>query len=152
MAAAQEIQSFVHQLVGKRLVQFGCEADILEFIFSDNLVLHAMGLSRVIREGDLLVTTFDYQSWDNLDSTHNDEWINADRIKDKIVGGCVSAVKLNDIHDLTIELDNGYIIECLIANAYPHYSEESEQWVLFEHTDDHSGRFLTASNKTIEFP
>ena len=111
-----------------------------------------MGLSRVIREGDLLVTTFDYQSWDNLDSTHNDEWINADRIKDKIVGGCVSAVKLNDIHDLTIELDNGYIIECLIANAYPHYSEESEQWVLFEHTDDHSGRFLIASNKTIKFP
>ena len=152
METTQEIQSFVHQLVGKRLVQFGCEADILEFIFSDILVLHAMGLSRVIREGDLLVTTFDYQSWDNLDSTHNDEWINADRIKDKIVGGCVSAVKLNDIHDLTIELDNGYFIECLIANAYPHYSEESEQWVLFEHTDDHSGRFLTASNKTIEFP
>ena len=151
MASAQEIKSFIHQLVGKQLVHFGCEADILEFLFSDNLVLHAMGLSRVICEGDLLVTTFDYQSWDNRGSTHNDEWINADRIKDKISGGCVAAVKLNGIHDLTIELDNGFIIECLVANAYPHYSEESEQWVLFEHTDDRSGRFLTAYNKSIEF-
>ena len=28
-----EIQSFLQQLKGKRLVSFGCEADILEFIF-----------------------------------------------------------------------------------------------------------------------
>lgn len=151
MTTAQEIQSFVCQLVGKRLVQFGCEADILEFLFSDHLALHAMGLSRVICGGELLVTTFDYQSWDNLDSTHNDEWINAERIRDKIVGGRVAAVKLNAVHDLTIELDNGYLIECLIANADPHYAEEREQWVLFEHTEDRSGRFLSAANKSIEF-
>ena len=50
-----------------------------------------------------------------------------------------------------IALDNGVIIECRIANAAPHYGEEEEQWVLFEHTADHSGRFLTAYNRQLAF-
>ena len=150
MKTTQDLRSFVQQLVGKQLIQFLCEADILEFIFSNDLVLHAMGFSRVISNGDILVTTMDYQSWDNLDSTHNDEWVNVDRYKEKIIGGSVLSASLNDVNDLRIVLDNNSIIECLIANSYPHYSEECEQWVLFEHTDDHSGRFLSAYNKQIE--
>ena len=149
MTSRQDIQSFVHQLTGKQLIRLLCEADILEFIFSDGLVLHAMGLSRVICNRDILVTTIDYQSWDNLDSTHNDEWVNVERFRDRIIGGKVLSASINNVNDLRIALDNNSIIECFIANAYSHYSEESEQWVLFEHTDDHSGRVLSAYNKQI---
>ncbi len=145
-----DFQSFLQQLNGRRLVSFGCEADILEFIFEGDLVLHAMGFSRVISGNDILVTTHDYQSWDELDSTHNDEWVNAAAFRDKIVGGLVLSVLINDVHDLKIMLDNRIVIECMVANSYPHYSDESEQWLLFEHTDDHSGKFLTAYNKQIE--
>jgi len=42
-------------------------------------------------------------------------------------------------------------IECYVANSYPHYEEEFEQWLLFEHTKDSSGRFLTAYNKRLLF-
>ena len=145
-----EIQLFLQQLNSRRVVFFGCEADILEFIFEGDLVLHAMGFSRVINGNDILVTTHDYQSWDEKDSTHNDEWVNAAAFRDKIVGGLVLSVMINDVHDLKIMLDNGIVIECMVANSYPHYSDESEQWLLFEHTDDHSGKFLAAYNKKIE--
>ena len=145
-----EIQSFLHQLNGKRLVSFGCNADILEFGFEGDMVLHAMGFSRVILGNDILVTTQDYQSWDVLDSTHNDEWLNAATFREKIVGGLVVSASINEVRDLKIMIDNGTMIECMVANAYPHYSDESEQWVLFERTDDHSGQFLSAYNKKLE--
>ena len=109
-----------------------------------------MGFSRVINGNDILVTTHDYQSWDELDSTHNDEWVNAAAFREKIVGGLVLSVLINEVHDLIITLDNGIVVECMVANSYPHHSDEKEQWLLFEHTRDHSGKFLTAYNKTIE--
>ncbi len=150
MKTNNDFQSFLYQLNGRRLVSFGCEADILEFIFEGNFVLHAMGFSRVINGNDILVTTHDYQSWDELDSTHNDEWVNAAAFREKIVGGLVLSVLINEVHDLKITLDNGIVVECMVANSYPHHSDEKEQWLLFEHTRDHSGKFLTAYNKTIE--
>ena len=150
MKTNNDFQAFLYQLNGRRLVSFGCEADILEFIFEGNFVLHAMGFSRVIIGNDILVTTHDYQSWDELDSTHNDEWVNAAAFREKIVGGLVLSVLINEVHDLKITLDNGIVVECMVANSYPHHSDEKEQWLLFEHTRDHSGKFLTAYNKTIE--
>lgn len=150
MITNHDILSFLHRLNGRLLVSFGCEADILEFVFEGDLILHAMGFSRVIEGNDILVTTHDYQSWDELDSTHNDEWVNAAIFRDKIVGGLVLSAQINEVHDLKIILDNGIVIECMVANAYPHYAAETEQWLLFEHTNDHSGMFLSVYNKQIE--
>ena len=141
---------FVNRLAGKKLLHFCCEADILDFDFAP-LALHAMGCSRVIKNGDILVTTLDYQSWDLHESAHNDEWFNVEKFHSEIIGGVVISVEISPCHDLRIELDNQVKIECLIANAYPHYGEEQEQWVLFEPTRDHSGAFLTVYNKSIRF-
>ena len=141
---------FVKSLVGRKMLHFCCEAEMLDFDFAP-LALHAMGCSRVIKSNDILVTTLDYQSWDLSESTHNDEWFNAKKFYSQIAGGTVISVELSPWHDLRIELDNDVVIECLIANAYPHYGEEQEQWVLFEHTKDHGGTFLTAYNKRIDF-
>ena len=145
------VRFFINVLAGKRLERLCCEAEILDFLFEGNLVLHAMGMSRIIFHDDILVSTIDYQSWDGEVSTNNDEWINVEQYREKIIGGTVVSVFFNRVHDLRIELDNGIVIECLVANGYPHHEEEFEQWVLFEHTADHSGRFLTVYNKTIEF-
>ena len=144
------VVQFVNLLVGKRLLHFCCEADILDFDFAP-LVLHAMGCSRVIKNNDILVTTLDYQSWDLHESTHNDEWFNMEKFNSEIVDGVVISVEISPCHDLRIELDNHIVIECLIANAYPYYVEEQEQWVLFEQTKDHSGIFLTVYSKSIDF-
>ena len=145
-----EAVRFVNRLVGKKLLRVCCEAEILDFDFAP-LALHAMGCSRVIKNNDILVTTLDYQSWDLDESTHNDEWFNVERFYSEILGGTVISVEVSLCHDLRIKLDNNIVIECLIANAYPHYGEEQEQWVLFEPTKDYSGTFLTVYNKSIDF-
>lgn len=126
---------------------------MLEFFFSDSLIIHANGFCRIIKNQDLLITTRDYESWDGDDSTHNDEWFNLEKYKTEIVGGSVNSVELSPINDLVLKLDNGVIIECLIENAYPHYEEEIEQWVLFEGKDCKKDKraFLTVYNKHSEY-
>lgn len=141
---------FIDLLKGKRLTRFCCTCEMLVFDFAP-LALHAMGCSRIIKNNDILVTVPDYLSWDQVESTHNDEWFNMKKFNSEIVGGTVTFVEISPWHDLRVRLDNGVTIECLIANAYPHYEEESEQWVLFEHTKDHSGTFLTVYNKSVDF-
>ena len=147
----QDIIDFVSLLVGKNLEYLGCEADLLEFVFEEDLVLHAAGFSRVVADDEILITTPDYQSWDGIDSMHNDENFNMTTHRERIVGGRVLSAAVNALGDLTITLDNGVTVECRIANAAPHYGEDAEQWVLFEHTSDHSGRFLTAYNKQLDY-
>lgn len=105
----------------------------------------------MIKNGDILVTTLDDQSWDLSESTHNDEWFNVKRFYSKIVGGTVVSAAVSPWHDLRLRLDNGVLIECLIANASPHYQEEREQWALFVTTKDHSGAFLTVCNGSVDF-
>ena len=63
----------------------------------------------------------------------------------------IVAEMLSEKYQIPMTMDNGVRIECYIANAYSHYDEECEQWLLFEHTNDHSGRFLTAYNKRLSF-
>ncbi|MBQ6231349.1 MAG: hypothetical protein IJJ74_09585 [Eubacterium sp.] len=147
----KDITDFINLWVGKRLENINNICEMLDICFSDNLVLHGMGLTRVFLNDDLLITTIDYNSWDESESRHNDEWYNTYRYKSQVIGGKVTNISINKFNDLFLELDNGVRIECYIANAYPHYNEECEQWVLFEHTQDHSGRFLTAYNKGISF-
>ena len=143
---------FVRQLIGRKVEHFCCEADILDFGFSGGFVLHAMGCSRVVQDNDILVTTIDYLSWDEKESTNNDEWYNMSRLRDRVIGGTAVSVLVSPLNDLKVRLDNGVTIECLIANAYPHFSDgEIEQWVLFEYTKVFSGRFLTVYNKEVDF-
>lgn len=122
----------------------------MDFSFGP-LALHAMGCSRILKGIDILVTTLDYQSWDQMESTNNDEWFNMRRFNAEIVGGSVVSVQVSPWHDLVIRLDNDVMIECLVANACPHYGKELEQWVLFESTGDGNGTFLTVYNKMVDF-
>ena len=148
---SNEIREFTDLWIGKELKNLTCACELLSFEFSGDLVLHGTGLTRVFLNDDMVIATNDYNSWDQTDSRNNDEWYNKDKYKDQITGGIVTGIKLNNYKDLLVEMDNGVRIECRIANSYPHYEEEREQWVLFEHTEDDSGRFLTAYNKRLSF-
>lgn len=146
-------KEFVYGLKDSKLEGIYLAANMLRFCFDNSLHLHVNGFCRVIKNSDLLITTHDYDSWDGEESTHNDEWVNVKAYKDELIGGKVTAVELNPINDLKVTLDNGVTIECLIENAYPHYEDEMEQWVLFEGKE--SGKeergFLTVYNKRVKF-
>ena len=75
------------------------------------------------------------------------EWVKEN--KGIIVGGTVTSVKVNALHDVTIVLDNGINIELFVKNGYHHYDDEQEQWVFFKH-HDHSYPFITVCNKTVD--
>ena len=146
-------RELVNSLIGCKLEALFCAANMLCFEFDNSLIIHANGFCRVIKNGDLLITTYDYQSWDGEDSTHNDEWVNTEQFKTEIIGGFVTCVELSSINDLKLILSNDVLIECLIQNAYPHYEEETEQWILFEGKESRKSNrgFLTVYNKHSEF-
>ena len=65
------------------------------------------------------------------------------------MGGMVTSVNVNALHDVVIILDNGIRIELFIKNGYYHFDDDNEQWVFFKH-DDHSYPFITVYNKTVD--
>lgn len=142
-------KDLVDSLLGSKLEVLNCEVNMLEFCFDNSLTIHVNGFGRVIKNNDLLITTQDYQSWDGEESRHNDEWVNMTQFRSDIVGGLVEKVELSPINDLRLILDNGVTIECLIENAYPHYEDEIEQWVLFENKYSQKTKrgFLSVYNK-----
>ena len=85
--------------------------------------------------------------------TNNDEWFNTKRFRSELIGGRVIDVELSPVNDLKVTLDNGVTIECIIENAYPHYEDEMEQWVLFERRESNKEKlgFMTVYNKRVEF-
>ena len=135
-------------IVGKRLDDLHLVCELMSFAFGD-YAFHALGLTRIIHENDILVTTLDYLNWDQETDTNNDEWYFVKQYKDKIVGGTVTSVDVSPLHDVVINLDNGIRIETFVKNGYHHFDDESEQWVFFK-VDDHSFPFVTVYNKTVD--
>ena len=58
------IKAFINLWVGKQLESIHCACEILDFGFSGDFVLHGMGLTRVVLNDDIIITTLDYNSWD----------------------------------------------------------------------------------------
>lgn len=106
-------------------LKLACDMMVFDF---GNIGLHCQGLTRIIKDNVILLTTLDYQSWDGDKNENNDEWFLYDKYKDSIIGGIVLKIDITSTFDLKIILDNGFIIESLISNGYNHYGEENEQW------------------------
>lgn len=128
---SSELEKTVAKIAGLRLDEVWCACEMLMFRFAQ-YSLHAQCPTRIIGKGDILLTTLDYQSWDEKTDSNNDEWYNLEKYKSVIVGGKVRSVKINPLYDLTIELDNDVIIQCFVGNGYAHYGEEREQYRFFE--------------------
>ena len=143
-----KLNEHLQVIVGKQLVALNMACEMMMFSF-EKYELHTQCLTRIICDNDILVTTLDYQSWDGETEENNDEWYFVEQHRDKIVGGTVTSVKVNALHDVTIVLDNGISIELFVKNGYQHFDDEQEQWVFFKH-HDHSYPFITVYNKSVD--
>ena len=143
-----KLNEHLQVIVGKQLVALNMTCEMMMFSF-EKYELHTQCLTRIICDNDILVTTLDYQSWDGETEENNDEWYFVEQNRGKIVGGTVTSVKVNALHDVTIVLDNGISIELFVKNGYHHYDDKQEQWVFFKH-HDHSYPFVTVYNKTVD--
>ena len=142
------LEEHLQTIIGKQLDALNMACEMMMFSF-EKYELHSQCLTRIICKNDVLVTTLDYQSWDGEIGKNNDEWYFVEQNKDKIVGGTVTSVNVNALHDVTIVLDNSISIELFVKNSYHHFDDEQEQWVFFKH-NDHSYPFITVYNKSVD--
>ena len=143
-----KLNEHLQAIVGKQLDVLNMACEMMMFSF-EKYELHAQCLTRIICKNDVLVTTLDYQSCDGETEENNDEWYFVEQNRAKIVGGTVTSVNVNALHDVTIVLDNGISIELFVKNGYQHFDDEQEQWVFFKH-HDHSYPFITVYNKSVD--
>lgn len=130
-----ELEKLIQKIIGLKLesVRYACEMLMFDFA---QYALHVQCLTRIIKNGDILVSTHDYFSWDGEHGDNNDEYYNLKRYRTIIEGGVVLSAEVNSLCDLMIVLDNGVTIQVLIENGYAHYDEEQEQYRFFEDSDD----------------
>ena len=148
MSYQATLNKYLQVIVGKKLEKLNLACEMMMFSFAE-FELHSQCLTRIICENDILVTTFDYQSWDGDVEENNDEWYFVEQNRAKIVGGTVISVNVNALHDVTICLDNSISIELFVKNGYHHFDNEQEQWVFFKR-NDHSYPFITVYNKSVD--
>lgn len=146
--AKSSLTSAAKALIGCKLQSIFCACEMLMFDFGP-IRLHAQGFTRLLRDGELLTTTLDFQSWDGEDEKHNDEWSVVDSIRDDIMQCEVLDVLLSSCNDLLLYLSNGFQIECLIANGAPQYEDEQEQYRLLCEGNNHCTHIIV-KNKVIE--
>ena len=144
----QHLQNLLNIIVGKKLNDLMPILEVMSFGFED-YALHTLGLTRIIKDNDILVTTLDYQNWDGEEELNNDEHYFIKKFNDQIVGGVVTSVKVSPLYDLEIEMDNGVRIEVYVQNGYNHFDEENSQWLFFR-VNDHDSPFVSVYNKTID--
>lgn len=148
MLQSNKLCGHIHTIVGKKLDDLNLACEMMMFSFGE-FELHAQCMTRILKEHDILTTTLDYQSWDEVCDKNNDEWYFVSQFKNQIVGGTVVSVEISNVNDVAIILDNGIQIQILITNGYHHYREEQEQWVFFKH-NDHSYPFITVYNRSVD--
>ena len=89
---------------------------MMMFSFED-YAFHALGLTRIIQDNDILVTTLDYLNWDRENDENNDESYFVKKHRDKIEGGVVISVSVTPLYDVEIVMDNGIKIELFVKNG-----------------------------------
>ena len=146
------LRNEIAKIVGLRLDMVHLAYEMMIFNFGD-YSLHTQCLTRIIKNNDILVTTFDYQSWDGEESENNDEWYNLARFKAEIEGGKVLSAEVSPLNDIDIQMDNGVKLQILISNSYAHYDSECEQYRFFNASEEQikqdKPRHIVVYNKHI---
>ena len=106
MSYQSTLNEYLQVIVGKKLEKLNLACEMMMFSFED-YAFHALGLTRIIKDNDILVTTLDYQNWDRENDENNDESYFVKKHRDKIEGGVVISVSVTPLYDVEIVMDNG---------------------------------------------
>ena len=124
----------VYELVGQVMTDLGAHYEILILRFGE-YEIHVSCFARILHNGKILLTTQDYQSWDEKDHKQNDMYLNIAKYGETLIGQKVRSVEVSPINDLFIVLDNDTRIEIYNSEASCQLSEESEQWFFYKPKD-----------------
>ncbi len=138
----------VYELVGQVMTDLGAHYEILILRFGE-YEIHVSCFARIIHDGKILLTTQDYQSWDEKDHKHNDMYLNIAKHGATLIGQKVRSVEVSPINDLFIVLGNDSRIEIYNSEASHKLSEESEQWFFYK-PKDKTYPYLRVTNNGVE--
>jgi hypothetical protein len=138
----------VYELVGQVMTDLGAYYEILILRFGE-YEIHVSCFARIIHNGKILLTTRDYQSWDEKDYKHNDMYLNIAKHGETLIGQKVRSVEVSPINDLFIVLDNDTRIEIYNSEASHQLSEESEQWFFYK-PKDKTYPYWSVTNNGVE--
>ena len=124
----------VYELVGQVMTDLGAHYEIMILRFGE-YEIHVSCFARIIHNGKILLTTQDYQSWDEKDHKHNDMYLNIAKHGATLIGQTVRSVEVSKVNDLFLVLDNGARIEIFSSEGNHRLSEESEQWFFYKPKD-----------------
>lgn len=131
----QKIKDYLELLIGRNLDDLNLACEMMMFTFGD-ISLHSQCFTRIVHKDSVLLTTLDYQNWDEITDKNNDEWYNLSLYKGLIINNKVIETELTPAKDVFIRLQNDVSIQIFFSNGAPHYAEDCEQWRIFVNTDD----------------
>jgi hypothetical protein len=111
--------------------------------------IHVTCFARILHNGKILLTTQDYQSWDEKDHKHNDMYHNIAKHGATLIGQTVRSVEMTAVNDLFITLTNDVKIEILSSNGSLQLSDKNEQWFFYK-PKDKTYPYLSVTNNGIE--
>ena len=138
----------VYELVGQVMTDLGAHYEILILRFGE-YEIHVSCFARILHNGKILLTTQDYQSWDEKDHKQNDMYLNIAKYGETLIGQKVRSVEVSPINDLFIVLDNDARIEIYNSEASHQLSEESEQWFFYK-PKDKTYPYWSVTNNGVE--
>ena len=138
----------VYELVGQVMTDLGAHYEIMILRFGE-YEIHVSCFARIIHDGKILLTTQDYQIWDEKDHKHNDMYLNIAKYGETLIGQKVRSVEVSPTNDLFIVLDNDTRIEIYNSEASHQLSEESEQWFFYK-PKDKTYPYWSVTNNGVE--
>ncbi len=138
----------VYELVGQTMSDLGAHYEILILRFGE-YEIHVSCFARILHNGKILLTSQDYQSWDEKVHKHNDMYLNIAKHGATLIGHTVRSVEVSKVNDLFIDLDNDVQIEIYSSKGSHQLSEESEQWFFYK-PKDKAYPYLSVTNNGAE--
>ncbi len=138
----------VYELVGQTMSDLGAHYEILILRFGE-YEIHVSCFARILHNGEVLLTTQDYQSWDGKDHKHNDMYLNIAKHGATLIGQTVRSVEVSSVNDLFLVLDNGARIEIFSSDGNRRLSEEGEKWFFYKPRDK-AYPYLSVTNNGVE--
>lgn len=96
-----------------------------------------------------MLTTMDYQSWDEKDHRHNDMYISIAKHGEALLGQKVQTVEISPANDLFVTLENNARIEIFSSNGNLQLTDEKEQWFFYK-PKDKTYPYLCITNNCVE--
>ena len=145
----KKLNGLLDTFIGKELLDINLVCEMMCFNFGE-MSFHAQGFTRVLQNDEVLVTTLDYQHWDEVDDKNNDEWLNMNQCKNVIINNKIERIDLLSNNDVFIYLENGICIQSFNCNGPLHFSDYNEQWRFVLNSNENNVH-IVAQGKMIEF-